>query len=58
MPQPVYKLSDSQDCPIEGQLYNYGLDKVTVSPQTEFQMDKTVRMLNKNGITHLVKWKR
>jgi len=31
--QPTYELSDLQDCPIEGQLYNYRLVKVTVSNQ-------------------------
>ena len=31
---------------------------VTVSPETEFQIDKIVRTRNKNGIKqHLVKWK-
>jgi len=42
VPQPVYELSDLQDRPIEGQYYNYELVKVTVSPQTEFQMDKKI----------------
>jgi len=58
VPQPVYKLSDLQDRSIEGQLYSYELDKVTVSPETVFQIDKIVRTRNKNGIKqHLVKWK-
>ena len=39
MTQPVYELSDMQDRPIEGQFYNYELVKVTVSPQTKFQID-------------------
>ena len=58
LPQPVYELSDLQARPIEGQFYNYELVKVTVSPQTEFQIDKIVRTRNKGGIKqHLVKWK-
>ena len=43
MSQPVYELSDMQDRPIEGQLYNYELVKVTVSPQTEFQERKKIK---------------
>ena len=44
--------------PIEGQFYNYELFKVTVSPQTEFKIDKIVRARNKGGIKqHLVKWR-
>ena len=58
MPQPVYELSDLEDRGNEGQFYNYELVKVTVSPETEFQIDKIVRTRNKNGIKqHLVKWK-
>jgi hypothetical protein len=58
MPQPVYKLSDLQDRPIEGLFYNYELVKVTVSPESEFQIDKIVRTRTKGGIRqHLVKWK-
>jgi hypothetical protein len=58
MPQPVYELSDMTARPIEGQFCNYELVKVTVSPETEFQIDKIVRTRNKGGIKqHLVKWK-
>ena len=57
MPQPVYQLSDLQDRGIEGKFYNYEFVKVTVSPETEFQIDKIVRTRNTNGIKHLVKWK-
>ena len=58
VPQPVYELSDLQGRPIEGQFYNYELIKVTVSPQTEFQIVKLVRTRNNDGIKeHLVKWK-
>jgi hypothetical protein len=58
VPQPVYELSDLQAQAIEGQFYNYELVKVTVSPQTEFQIDKIVRTRNKSGIKqHLVKWR-
>jgi hypothetical protein len=58
VPQPVYELSDLQDRHIESQFYNYDLGKVTVSPETEFQIDKIVRTCNKGGIKqHLVKWK-
>jgi len=58
VPQTFYELSDLQDRGIEGQLYSYELVKVTVSPETEFQIDKLVRTRNKNGIKqHLVKWK-
>jgi hypothetical protein len=58
MPQPVYELSDLQACPIEGQFYNYDLVKVTVSPQTDFQIYKRVRTRNKDGIKqHLLKWR-
>jgi hypothetical protein len=57
-PQPVYQLTDLQDRPIEGHFYNYELVKVTITPDTEFEIDKILRTRNKNGITqHLVKWK-
>ena len=58
MPQPVYKLSDLQDRPIEGQFYNYEIFRFTVSTQTQFQIDKMVRIRNKDGFKqHLVKWR-
>ena len=58
MPQPVCELADLQDRPIEGEFYNYELVKVTVSPQTEFEIVKIVRTRNKNGIKqHFVKWR-
>jgi len=50
VPQPVYELCDLRDSPNEGLFYNYGIVKVTVSPRTEFQIDKIVRTRNKNGI--------
>jgi hypothetical protein len=57
VPQPIYEITDLQDRPIKGHFYNYGLVKVTVSPQTEFEIDKIVRTRNKNGIKqHFVKW--
>ena len=52
MPQPVYKLSDKQDRPIEGKFDNYELVKVSVSHQVEFQIDKIVRTRNKGVIKH------
>jgi len=56
VPQPVYELSDLQDLPTEGQFYNYELVKVTVSLQTEFEIDKIARTRNKDGIKqHFVK---
>jgi hypothetical protein len=56
--QPVYELSDLQDGRIEGALYIYELVKITVSPQTEFQIDKILRTRIKGGINqHFVKWK-
>ena len=58
VPQPVYELTDFQDRLIEGQFHNYELVKVTVSPQTEFEIDRTVRTRNKNCIKqHFVKWR-
>ena len=58
MPQPVYELPDLQDRRIEVQFYNYEIVRVTVSPQTEFQIDKIVRTRNKNGFKQdLVKWR-
>jgi len=44
VPQPVYELSDLQDRQIEVQFYNYELVKDTVSPQTEFQIEKIIRV--------------
>jgi hypothetical protein len=49
-PQPVYELTDLNNRPIEGQFYNYELVKVTVSPETEFQIDKIVRIRALNNI--------
>jgi hypothetical protein len=58
MPLPVYELSDLQDRPIKGQFYNYELVKVTVSPESEVQIDKIVRIRNQGGIKqHHVKLK-
>jgi len=58
VPQPVYELSDLQDRQIEVQFYNYELVKDTVSPQTEFQIEKIIRTCNNGGIKqHLVKWR-
>jgi hypothetical protein len=58
VPQPVYELSDLQDCGIEGQFYEYELVKINLSPETDFQIDKIVRTRNKSGTKqHLVKWK-
>ena len=52
LPQPVYELSDLQDRAIEGQFYNSDLVKLTLSPQTEFQIDKSVRTRNKGDINN------
>jgi len=58
VPQPVYELPVLQDRPMEGWFYNYELVNVTVSPRTEFQIDKFVRTRNKNGVKqHLDKWR-
>ena len=58
VPQPVYELSDLQDRPIDGQFYNYEFVKVTVSPDTEFQIDKLVHTRKNGDIKqHLVQWK-
>jgi hypothetical protein len=58
IPQPVYELSDLQDRLIEGQFTSYELVNVTVSPESEFQIDKIVRTRNQGSIKqHLVKWK-
>jgi hypothetical protein len=58
MPQSVYEITDLRSRPIEGKFYNYELVKVTVSPETEFQIDKIVFTLKKGGIKqHIVKWK-
>ena len=58
MPQPVYELSDFQSWPIEGQFSNYEVVKVTVSPDTDFQIDKIVCTGKNGGIKqHIVQWK-
>jgi hypothetical protein len=50
MPQPVYELSELQARPIEGQFYNYEHVKITVSPETEIQIDKIVGSRMNGGI--------
>ena len=56
--QPVYQLTGLKDCPIESQFYNYELVKVTVLPQTEFEIYKIVHTCNKDGIKqNFVKWR-
>ena len=50
VPQRVYELSDLQGRPIERQFYNYELVNITLSPRTEFQLDKIVRTRNNDGI--------
>jgi len=58
VPQHDYELSVLQDRPIEGQFYKYNLDNVTVSSQTELQIDKIVRTRYNDSIKqHLFKWK-
>jgi hypothetical protein len=58
VPKPVHERTDFQDRHIEGQFYNYELVTDTVSPQTEFQIDKIVRTRNRHGIKqHFVKWR-
>jgi hypothetical protein len=58
VPQPVYDLTDLRSRPIEGYFYNYEPVKVTVSPETVFQIDKIARTRNNGGSKqHLVKWK-
>ena len=57
MPQPLYELSDLQDRPIQDQFYNYDLVKVTVPPQTEFEIDKILRTRKNGGNKHLAKWR-
>jgi len=58
VPQPVYELPDLQMHPIEGEFYNYEFVKVTVSPQTEFEIDKIVRSRKRGSIKQrLVKWR-
>jgi hypothetical protein len=54
VPQPVYELSDLQNRGIEGQLYSYELVKVTVSPETEFQINKIVRTRNKTVLNNIL----
>ena len=58
VPQRVYELSDLQDLPIKGQFYSYELVKVTVLPQTQFEIDKIVRTRKNGGIKqHIFKWR-
>ena len=58
VPLPVYEQSHLHGRPIGRQFYNYELVKVTVSPQTEFQIGKIVRTRNNDSIKqHLVKWR-
>ena len=58
VPQPVYELSDLQNRSIEGQFYNYEVVKVTVSADTELEVDNIVRTRKNGGIKqHLVQWK-
>ena len=40
VPQPLYEFSDLHDRPIECVVYNYELVRVTISPETQFQIDK------------------
>ena len=47
VPQSVYELSDLLARPIEGPFYNYEPVKVTVSPQTEFQIGQIVNTRKK-----------
>jgi hypothetical protein len=57
-PQPVYELSDLNVTPIEVQFYKYELVKLSISPDTKFQIDKILRTRKHNGIKqHLVKWR-
>jgi len=57
MPQPVYKILNLQALAIDGQFYNYELEKETLPTQTGFQIDKIVSTRNTGGIKHLVKYK-
>jgi len=58
IPKPVYELTDLQSRPIGGQFYNYEFLKFTISPGSEFEIDKIVRSRNNGGRKqHLAKWK-
>ena len=54
VPQTVYEMSDLQDRPIEGQFYNYELVKVTVSPQTELEIDKTAGLATRAALNNIL----
>jgi hypothetical protein len=54
----LFTNSDLHARPIEGQFYNYKFVNVTVSSQTQLQIDKILHTGKKDGIKkHLVKWK-
>ena len=56
--KPVYEVLDLLSRLIEVQFYNYDLVKVTVTPDTEFEIDKIVRSRkNEAIILHLANWR-
>ena len=48
--KPVYEVLDLLSRLIEVQFYNYDLVKVTVTPDTEFEIDKIVRSRKNEAI--------
>ena len=53
-PQPVYELTDLNNRPIEEQFYNYELVKVTVSPETEFQIEKFYALVRTRAVNSIL----
>jgi hypothetical protein len=54
VPQPVYELSGLQYRHVECQFYKYELGKVTVSPETGFQIDKIVAHVIKGALNNIL----
>ena len=54
MHQPFYERTDTQNRSIKDQFYNYELVKVTVSHQTEFEIDKMVRSCYKEVLNNIL----
>lgn len=57
-PQPLYRLEDLNNEPIDGYFYEHELQKVQVSPEKTYKIDKILDTKGKgSSLKLLVKWK-
>jgi transposase InsO family protein len=57
LPQPMYKLNDMNEDPIDGYFYEHELQRVTVKPNRTFKVDKILDTKGRGvSLKYFVKW--